>query len=186
MCRESVRRRVYVPRMALTLRDEEPSAGPWRAEPLEALVTFLLHRPITSPGRPPIVTIDGRGGSGKTTLAERLRLAAPEGGHETRAPIHRVRAASERACTPGDRATTWTGTRAAGTGISTRRPMPTRNCAQTNGNLVDHHRFRDPRSSSGWPCLRVVVALFFARGVYVVVLFRQVAPQLSLSHGSGK
>jgi hypothetical protein len=57
--------------MSLRLRKEEPPAGPWRVEPLASLIALLLQ------GRPPIVAVDGRGASGKTTLAERLRAAVP-------------------------------------------------------------------------------------------------------------
>ena len=47
----------------------EPAAGPWRVVPIASLV------PAT---RPLIIGVDGRGASGKTTLAERLgRVAAP-------------------------------------------------------------------------------------------------------------
>jgi hypothetical protein len=63
--------------MGLRLRDEEPQAGPWRVEPLASLIALLLQRPGTAADRPPIVAIDGRGASGKTTLAERLRAAVP-------------------------------------------------------------------------------------------------------------
>jgi hypothetical protein len=63
--------------MGLRLRDEEPPAGPWRVEPLASLIALLLQRPSTAADRPPIVAVDGRGASGKTTLAERLRTAVP-------------------------------------------------------------------------------------------------------------
>jgi hypothetical protein len=67
----------YGPGMGLRLREEEPAAGPWRVELLESLVTLLRQRPNIAAGRPPIVAVDGRGASGKTTLAERIRAAVP-------------------------------------------------------------------------------------------------------------
>lgn len=56
----------------------EPAAGPWRAEPIAALVRTLLAG--AAPGRPRIVAVDGRSASGKTTLADRLRAAVPGAG----------------------------------------------------------------------------------------------------------
>jgi hypothetical protein len=66
--------------MALQLAPEEPEAGPWRAEPLTALVQALTQR---VPGgiasrRPVIVAIDGRSNNGKTSLAARIVQAVPE------------------------------------------------------------------------------------------------------------
>jgi hypothetical protein len=63
--------------MRLTLRDEEPPAGPWRVEPLASLIALLLRRPRTATSRPPIAAVDGRGAGGKTTLAGRIRAALP-------------------------------------------------------------------------------------------------------------
>ncbi|GAA5116279.1 uridine kinase family protein [Pseudonocardia adelaidensis] len=63
--------------MRLTLRDEEPPAGPWRIEPLASLTALLLEPPRTTKARPPIAAVDGRGASGKTTLAGRIRAALP-------------------------------------------------------------------------------------------------------------
>jgi hypothetical protein len=63
--------------MTLQLAPEEPEAGPWRVEPLTALVQILAQpRPgqVVS-GRPLIVAIDGRSNSGKTTLAGRIGAA---------------------------------------------------------------------------------------------------------------
>jgi hypothetical protein len=65
--------------MALQLAPEEPEAGPWRAEPLTALVQALTQRgpgTIVS-GRPVIVAIDGRSNNGKTSLAARIAQAVP-------------------------------------------------------------------------------------------------------------
>jgi hypothetical protein len=63
--------------VALTLRPEEPPAGPWRVESLAWLVDLLLRTAGPPDGRPPVVAVDGRGASGKSTLAERLRLSVP-------------------------------------------------------------------------------------------------------------
>jgi hypothetical protein len=65
--------------MALQLALEEPEAGPWRAEPLTALVQALTQRVPGKivPGRPVIVAIDGRSNNGKTSLAARIARAVP-------------------------------------------------------------------------------------------------------------
>jgi hypothetical protein len=65
--------------MALQLAPEEPEAGPWRAEPLTALVQALTQRVpggIVS-GRPVIVAIDGRSNNGKTSLAVQIAQVVP-------------------------------------------------------------------------------------------------------------
>jgi hypothetical protein len=62
----------------LTLPDGEPVAGPWRAAPLSTLIAVLVGAGGRPVGRPRIVAIDGRTGSGKTTLAERLRIAVAD------------------------------------------------------------------------------------------------------------
>lgn len=61
----------------MTLRPDEPPAGHWRVESLTWLVELLLRTVKATNGGPPVVTVDGRGASGKSTLAERLRLAVP-------------------------------------------------------------------------------------------------------------
>jgi len=66
-----------VPQVAL--REGEPLAGPWRQVPLSGLVALLEHSAEVPSGRPRVVAVDGRGGSGKSALADRL-LAAVEGG----------------------------------------------------------------------------------------------------------
>ena len=66
--------------MALQLAPEEPEAGPWRAEPLTALVQVLTQRVpggIVS-GRPVIVAIDGRSNNGKTSLAVQIAQVVPK------------------------------------------------------------------------------------------------------------
>jgi len=61
----------------MTLAEDEPAAGPWRAAPLSELGAVLLGAGGPHVGRPRIVAVDGRSGSGKTTLAERVRTAVP-------------------------------------------------------------------------------------------------------------
>jgi hypothetical protein len=59
--------------MALRLAPEEPEAGPWRAEPLTAIVRAVTGGGTPRSGRPPVIlAIDGRSSNGKTTLAARV------------------------------------------------------------------------------------------------------------------
>jgi hypothetical protein len=55
----------------------EPAAGPWRIEPIDIFVRSLIETAGTPDGRPRIIAVDGRGGGGKTALADRLRRAMP-------------------------------------------------------------------------------------------------------------
>jgi uridine kinase len=56
----------------------EPAAGPWRVERVEAFARSLAEAAGTPSGRPRLIAIDGRGGGGKTALAERLcRVLSP-------------------------------------------------------------------------------------------------------------
>lgn len=57
----------------MNLGPGEPAAGPWR---VEALADFAAAVTATG-GRPRIVAVDGRGGGGKSSLAERLRAVTP-------------------------------------------------------------------------------------------------------------
>jgi hypothetical protein len=50
----------------------EPEAGPWREESLSAFARLLVDAAGTPSGRPRVIAVDGRGGGGKTALAERL------------------------------------------------------------------------------------------------------------------
>ncbi len=58
------------------LREGEPAAGPWSEVTVESLLA-LLERSAVPSGRPRVVAISGRGGSGKSTLVARLARAAP-------------------------------------------------------------------------------------------------------------
>ena len=51
----------------------EPAAGPWRVEPMADLARSVAEAAGAPTGRPRIIAVDGRGGGGKTALAERLR-----------------------------------------------------------------------------------------------------------------
>lgn len=59
----------------MILENDEPVAGPWRALPLEEFVRMVLEAVGPVVERPPIVAVDGRTASGKTTLARRLSRA---------------------------------------------------------------------------------------------------------------
>jgi hypothetical protein len=59
--------------MALQLASDEPEAGPWRAEPLTAVVATVMQPGQGKGGQPVVLAVDGRSSSGKTTLAGRLR-----------------------------------------------------------------------------------------------------------------
>jgi hypothetical protein len=50
----------------------EPAAGPWRVEPLAVFARALAEKSAAVSGRPRIIAVDGRGGGGKTVLAEGL------------------------------------------------------------------------------------------------------------------
>ena len=63
----------------MQLAQEEPEAGPWRAELLTAVIEALIWR---GPGqivscRPVVLAVDGRSNAGKTTLAARICEAVP-------------------------------------------------------------------------------------------------------------
>jgi hypothetical protein len=50
----------------------EPAAGPWRVEPVDVFARSLAEAAGPPTGRPRIIAVDGRGGGGKTALAQRL------------------------------------------------------------------------------------------------------------------
>ena len=72
-----------VGRVGMSLSEEEPAAGPWRVAPLSELVHRVRAATGEPQGRPPIVAVDGRSSSGKTSLARRLAEAVPGS-----APVH--------------------------------------------------------------------------------------------------
>lgn len=61
----------------LTLPPGEPAAGPWAPLSLDDLATRLLQIADPAPGRPAVIAIDGRGASGKSTLAGELSRRVP-------------------------------------------------------------------------------------------------------------
>jgi hypothetical protein len=63
--------------MAMVLGEGEPAAGPWQVMPLTQLAPLLLPAPRARPGRPRVLAVDGRSGSGKTMLAARIHDAVP-------------------------------------------------------------------------------------------------------------
>ncbi|WP_249997662.1 uridine kinase [Actinoplanes sp. M2I2] len=48
----------------------EPAAGPWRVEPIDVFARSVTSAPPR--GRRRVIAVDGRGGGGKTVLADRL------------------------------------------------------------------------------------------------------------------
>lgn len=65
--------------MAMQLASEEPEAGPWGVELLSTLATAVIRRKpdCSSSCRPPVLAVDGRSNSGKTTVAARIRDMVP-------------------------------------------------------------------------------------------------------------
>lgn len=61
----------------MRLHPGEIEAEGWRTEPVAEVVRRLRDASPAVEGRPRIIAIDGRGGAGKTVLAERLRRAVP-------------------------------------------------------------------------------------------------------------
>ncbi len=61
----------------LTLPEGEPELGPWRVVSLASFVELVRERVGVRSGRPPVVAVDGRSSSGKTTLAQRLENVFP-------------------------------------------------------------------------------------------------------------
>ena len=55
----------------------EPAAGPWHVEPVEEFARQLLGSAGSPAGRPAVVAVDGRSGSGKTTVSRRICAAVP-------------------------------------------------------------------------------------------------------------
>ena len=63
--------------MSIRLHPGETEAGDWRVVTVLDAVRQLRAASPDVTGRPRVIAIDGRGGAGKTTLAERLRNAVP-------------------------------------------------------------------------------------------------------------
>lgn len=63
--------------MPIGLLDGEPAFDTWRVISLREFVRLVLDSAGPTVGRPPVVAIDGRSGSGKTTVAARLEAALP-------------------------------------------------------------------------------------------------------------
>ena len=63
--------------MTVTPPAGEPAAGPWRRATVAELLDLVLECAGRPAGRPAIVAIDGRGASGKSTLADRLHRRVP-------------------------------------------------------------------------------------------------------------
>ena len=61
--------------MSLNLPPGEPPAGPWTAVTTTDLLGLLRPTVPLPSGRPLVVAVDGRGASGKSTLADRLHAA---------------------------------------------------------------------------------------------------------------
>ena len=59
------------------LGEGEPAAGPWHVESVAEFARQLLGSAGASAGRPAVVAVDGRSGSGKTTVSERICAAVP-------------------------------------------------------------------------------------------------------------
>ena len=55
----------------------EPPLGPWRVERLANVVDLVRKHVGTPDGRAPVLAVDGRSSSGKTSLARRIQQAIP-------------------------------------------------------------------------------------------------------------
>ena len=62
---------------SIELQPEEPAVLQWQVSTTDDLVAHLLSLVGTPQGRPAIIAVDGRGGSGKTTLTTALTAAVP-------------------------------------------------------------------------------------------------------------
>ena len=62
---------------SVELQPEEPAVTQWQVSGTDELVAHLLSLVGAPEGRPAIIAVDGRGGSGKTTLTTALTAAVP-------------------------------------------------------------------------------------------------------------
>jgi len=65
------------PAVDMSLPADEPAARPWRVATLAELLEVIFEAAEAPEGRPRVVAVDGRGASGKSTLANRLYAAVP-------------------------------------------------------------------------------------------------------------
>ena len=64
--------------LSMRLHPGETAAAGWRVTPTADVVARLRAASSEVAGRPRVIAIDGRGGAGKTTLAERFRAVVPD------------------------------------------------------------------------------------------------------------
>ena len=62
---------------SVELQPEEPAVTRWQIDSTDEFIAHLLSLVGTPQGRPAIIAVDGRGGSGKTTLTTVLTAAVP-------------------------------------------------------------------------------------------------------------
>jgi hypothetical protein len=60
-----------------TLGEGEPALGSWRVTPLASFVELVREQIGAPVARTPVLAIDGRSSSGKSSLARRLQEAIP-------------------------------------------------------------------------------------------------------------
>ena len=63
--------------MNMKLGPGEPPAGPWRVMPTSDLVRLIFDSERARDSRPWILAVDGRSGSGKSTIANSLHRLVP-------------------------------------------------------------------------------------------------------------